>query len=264
VTFVALGATLALAASGAPVWRRAREFRLLPPGANTARSGQNADFGSVACTSHGYCVAVGSYTDTHGIPDHQDHQGMVATERAGVWRRARKIELPADASTASGGQEAYLGGVSCTTPGNCVAVGDYSDTNGSYQAMAATARRGVWGRARKIALPTGADAAPDGQRAELWSVTCTSRGNCVAGGEYTDTNGKDDRQAMTARETNSVWRRATKVTLPANATRAAGAQYAGVYSVACTGPGTCLAAGYYNDTHGSGDAQAMVLTSVPR
>jgi len=59
-----------------------------------------------------------------------------------------------------------------------------------------------------------------------------------------------------------VWPAASKLALPSDANTAEGGQETAVESVACTGPGNCVAVGYYTDTNGGDDRQAMVLSSV--
>ena len=249
-----------LASETSGVWGQASKLKL-PSDAQTTGVERGSGLGSVACTGPGSCVAVGYYTDTNGS---NDHQAMIATETSGVWGQASKLELPSGANTAAGKQVAGLDSVACTGPGSCVAVGYYTDTNGSndFQAMVATETSGVWGQARKLELPSGANTAAGKQIAALDSVACTGPGSCVAVGYYTDTNGSNDYQAMVATETSGVWGQASEATLPSGANTAAGKQYAALDSVACTGPGSCVAVGYYTDTNGSNDYQAMVATET--
>jgi len=83
---------------------------------------------SVDCTSAGNCVAVGLYLDSKG-----SGQPMIFTETGGVWGQGVEAALPGNAApeTAPFSQFAYLDGVTCTSPGNCVAVGNYTDTSGN-------------------------------------------------------------------------------------------------------------------------------------
>lgn len=240
------------------VWGAANELAL-PTGANTTAGDQKAFLLSATCTSSGNCVAVGQYTDTNGT---RDFQAMVATETGGVWAKASKLTLPTGANTTASDQKASLDSVTCTSSGNCVAVGDYTDTNGTddYQAMVATETGGVWAQASKLTLPTGANTSAGGQFALLNSVSCTSQGDCVAVGEYIDTNGIDDFQAMVATETGGVWAQASKLTLPTDAYTGPGGQFAFLESVSCTSQGDCVAGGGYNDNNGTDDGQPMLST----
>jgi hypothetical protein len=106
-----------------------------------------------------------------------------------VWPAASELSLlPSGTNTTAGGQDASLGSVVCTSPGNCVAVGGSTDTNGTNgtndgQAMVVAETSGVWGHASELTLPSGASTTAGGQYACLDSVACTSPGNCVAGGQ---------------------------------------------------------------------------------
>jgi hypothetical protein len=125
-----------------------------------------------------------------------------------VWPAAGKLALPVGANTSRGHQAAALQGVACTSAGNCVAVGYFTDATKSTQAMAVAEAGGTWGRASELTLPAGADVSA-GAQAGLSSVACTSAGNCVAVGFYTDSSGSKDRQAMVASETSGVWGQAS-------------------------------------------------------
>jgi hypothetical protein len=256
------GAVAAAGAAAVPAWPAASNLRLLPPGASTAPHAQNAQLDSVTCTSAGNCVAVGSYADAF-----LGSQAMVAVETNGAWGRASELALPAGADTTAEGQHAELSSVACTSPGNCVAVGSYSDAARSVQAMAATETDGVWGQASELAVPAGANAT---QSASLDSVACTSPGNCVAVGSYTGTQsangGADfdyatvyDTEGMVVTETGGVWAQASGLALPTGAATGAGQQVS-VASVACTGPGSCVAVGTY--VEGSGDDRGMIATDT--
>jgi hypothetical protein len=254
--------TAAGAASAVPAWPAASNLRLLPPGASTAPHAQNAQLDSVTCTSAGNCVAVGSYADAF-----LGSQAMIATETSGAWGRASELTLPAGANTTAEDQHAQLSSVACTSAGNCVAVGGYSDVASSTHAMVAAETNGVWGQASEINVPAGANAT---QTASLESVACTSPGNCVAVGSYTGTQGANGgasfdystvygTEGMAVTETDGVWAQASALALPIGAAAGAGQQVS-VASVACTGPGSCVAVGTYNE--GSGDDGGMIATDT--
>jgi hypothetical protein len=84
----------------------------------------------VSCLSAGNCAGVGSYVDSSG-----HHEVMGASATGGVWGQAFKVTAPPDAGTDPG---AYLRGVSCPSAGNCAGVGQYLDSSGHTQAMAAS------------------------------------------------------------------------------------------------------------------------------
>ena len=72
---------------------------------------------SVSCTGAGGCDAVGSYADSN-----HHEQGLLLTETGSSWGSGTEALLPADASA---NPDVSLTSVSCSTVGNCDAVGDY-------------------------------------------------------------------------------------------------------------------------------------------
>jgi hypothetical protein len=163
---------------------------------------------------------------------------MVASETDGVWAQISGLTLPTGATTTAGAQDAGLDDVACTSVGNCVAVGYYTNHGGDYAPMVATETGGVWGKASALTLPPDAtsDGAVDG-------VACTSVGNCVAVGSYKAVSGV---QALVASEADGVWGPASTLTLPTGAT-APGSQQTVLNGVACTSVGNCVAVGSYDD-----------------
>lgn len=259
VTFAVGGVPSALAAKGASGWPAASRLKLPPGAAAPAETqDQTPTLNSVACTSPGSCVAVGSYNDTrHSSRGVYDSQAMVVTEKRGVWSRASKVMLPSGTNPPAGDQSASLASVVCTGPGSCVAVGSFTRSGGLLEPIVASETKGVWGRASEIGPPSNANATT-ANGVGLDSVACTSRGNCVAVGAYDD-NGSGQ-QAMVVVEARGVWGPASKLTLPSNENTSPGDQDAGLDSVACTGPGSCVAVGSYADATGS--EQPMVATEA--
>ena len=210
----------------------------------------------VTCTSVGNCTAVGDYYDAFGIP-----RAMVATETSGTWSALNEPVLPGNASTVPSTTHADLRAVSCTSPGNCVALGDYEDTSGYVHAMATVESQGSWAPATEVTLPGNASSTG---YATFSAVTCTSPGDCVASGYYEDTDATLDYEAMFVDETRGVWGSASEVALPnPRAMIAAGGQFARVGAISCTSPGVCVSVVGYEDTNGSADDQALVVSSEP-
>ena len=218
-------------------WAQASEGRA-PVNANAE---PRASFGGISCSGAGNCSAAGGYTDPSGYP-----QAMVATETGGTWAQATEVMLPANAATA---QNAFLNGASCTSAGNCTAVGWYTDTTGTEQALAVTETDGTWAQATEV--PTPSDP-PNEQRAYLNSVSCWSSGNCVAVGvtEFSD--------AIGVTETAGTWAPAVVVTAPPGAGAGAPVSLDGV---SCWGAGECTAVGSYMDSTGAYEAMAASGTA---
>ena len=215
-----------------------------PPNANANPSGWLL---GVACTSPGACTSVGDYDDSSG---HQ--QAMAATETGGKWARGSEVSPPANAS---GNPDASLGSVSCRSAGDCTAVGVYTNTSGTQEAMVATETDGKWGRGAALGLPPGASATR--AASDLHGVSCASDGTCVAVGSYSDSSG--GASAMVATEAGGRWGRAAALSLPANAGTGSGAT-ATLFSVSCIATGSCTAVGLYSVT--PHDRVAMVATEA--
>ncbi len=221
-------------------WGRAEEV----PGTATLNLGGDAAVNAVSCTSAGNCAAGGVYEDI-------DHhlQAFVVDEVIGVWGTAE--EVPGTALLNAGG-DANVYSVSCTSGGYCAAGGIYDDVGDHLQAFVVDEVNGSWGRAieapRTGALNAGGDAS-------LNSLSCTSDGNCAAGGSYED--GSSHLQAYFDNEVDGRWRNAGEVA-GTGALNAGGD--ASLNSLSCTSAGNCAAAGSYED--GSSQDQAFVVDEV--
>ena len=224
-------------------WARATE--VTTPSNSAGRFGPVAALESVSCTSAGNCVAVGGYASLLGL------QGMTATETDGTWAQATEVIAP---SNASGNPNATLYGVSCTSAGNCVAIGDYTDSSFHQQAMSAIETSGTFGQATEMTLPSNAASNPG---ADFFSVSCTSAGTCVGIGNYQSSSSQNQTVAVT--ETGGIFGPATEVTAPPNA--AGPNDYPSLFGVSCASADNCVAVGDYLDN--SGHYQAMAASSAP-
>jgi len=201
------------------------------PGLGALNTGGLAEVMSVSCGSAGNCAAGGFYfTRTAG-------HGFVAVERDGVWGRAAEVPGLAALNT---GRDARVFSVSCGSAGNCAAGGFYTDSGGGHQGFVAVEQHGVWGTA--IEVP-GLAALNTNRDAEVFSVSCASAGNCVAGGKYV---GGSHLHGFVAGERNGVWGKAAEV--PGLAALDGGGD-ATVLSVSCASAGNCAAGGSYHIDH---------------
>jgi hypothetical protein len=164
----------------------------------------------------------------------------VANEVNGTWHTA--IEVPGTAALNQGGA-ADVASVSCGSAGGCSAGGHYSDVYGQWQAFVANEVNGIWRTA--IEVP-GTAALNQGDYGSVTSISCTSPGNCSAGGHY---SGGSFPRAFVANEVNGTWH--TAIALPGT-----GTSNSNVYSVSCASAGNCSAGGY------SGAGQAFVVNEV--
>lgn len=222
-------------------WGQASELTV--PANAVATSGQWAAMAGVSCPSSGNCVAVGGYEDSNGFG-----QAMVASQTDGTWGQASEVSLPPDANTTTYGAGLYA--VSCTSPGSCIAVGDYQNSSNEFEPMVVTETDGIWGQATGLTLP--ADAATAQQAAGLRGVSCASAGNCTAVGDYTDSS--SEVEPMVVAESDGSWGNAAPIAPPLNGETGA------LYAVDCTGAEDCAAAGYDGPpNHASG---LMVATET--
>src|SRR5215831_11423930 len=157
-------------------------------------------------------------------------RGPVAA--AGSWGRA--IGVPGLGALNKGGF-AGVNSVSCASAGSCGAGGLYRDGHGHGQGFVAVERNGRWGRAVEV---PGLGALNKGGHAQVWSVSCSLRRNCAAGGFYRDGGGH--LQGFVVSERNGVWGRAIEV--PGLGSLNAGGT-AEVASVSCGSAGNCAAGG---------------------
>jgi hypothetical protein len=214
------------------VWGKAIQV----PGLGALDKGDESGAFAVSCTPAGYCAVGGNYTgrDVGG-------QGYVAVEKNGRWGKA--IEVPGLGTLNKGG-DASVDALSCASAGNCVAGGNYR-VKDSYRVFVAVEKNGVWERAVEApglaALDVGQDGIAD---ADMTSVSCTSPGNCTAGGDYTDRHLQG--QGFVAAEKDGVWEQGIEVPGLGTLNRSGDA---GVISVSCASTGNCAAVGYYTDQH---------------
>jgi hypothetical protein len=201
---------------------------------------------SVSCTSAGNCSAVGSYRNEAGRPE-----GLLLTETNGFWESGVEAVLPAGAAVAD--QLVDLNSVSCTSAGNCSAVGSYYDSSGE-EGLLLTETGGTWATGLEAVLP--ANAAVAHQSATVYSVSCRSAGNCSAVGSYSD---GPDSEVLLLRETAGNWETGIEGVLPANATGID--QAAGLNSVSCSSVGNCSAIGTYLDSSGNGPGLLLTETA---
>ncbi|MGH2842411.1 MAG: hypothetical protein ACRDKL_02330, partial [Solirubrobacteraceae bacterium] len=202
---------------------------------------------AVGCVSPGDCYAVGNY-----VTEANTLQGLIIAERGGRWRRGTVAPLPPGASVR--GQQAALYTVSCLPSGGCVATGSYKDANGAQQGVLLSENGGTWRAATEARLPSGAGSDP---QVTPIAVTCVTRGNCAAAGDYKDS--RDNSLGLLLAETNGNWTDGAGALLPANSAPpfSYNAQATVIAALACIDAGDCAAVGSYTD--GYGNTEALLL-----
>jgi hypothetical protein len=196
----------AIRSTGGPGWHTTAIPS--PPGS------ADLSFTELACPNLTGCVADGSYGLTSG--------------RRPVMVRLR---MPADAATT------FVNGLACPSAGYCVAVGSYHTSAGTPYGFTATGSDGRWARARPLTPPGGSRGIAD-----IFGVTCTGPGACVAVGDAISGTGR--RLPAVVTESGGTWGRAAFLSPPRNFARGRLAD-SELSSVACSSAGSCLAVGTY-------------------
>ena len=204
------------------VWGRAAEV----PGLGALNQGGAAYVSSVSCASPGSCAAGGDYRA--GAVG--DWHAFVVSEQNGSWGTARQVA--GNLSTGPGG-DAGVDTVSCGSPGNCAAGGQYGNASGD-QAFVISEVNGTWAAAQAVA---GTRSSTGG--AQVTSVSCASAGNCAAGGQF-DYGGYN--AAFLVNEKNGAWGKLIYVP-GLNAV----SRDAYLSSVSCASAGNCAAGGTYDE-----------------
>jgi LPXTG-motif cell wall-anchored protein len=212
------------------------------PGLAAVNTGNYANLRSISCAFPGNCSAVGFYYSDGAL------QAFVVSQVDGVWQSF--VDVPG-LLAANTGASAGVNTVSCASPGNCAAVGNYTNGAGS-QGFVVSQVDGVW---QSFVDVPGLLAANTGDDAGLTKVSCTSPGNCSAGGYYANDNYGD--QLIVVSQVNGVWQ--SFVDVPGLAAVNTG-NSANLNSISCAFPGNCSAGGYYY-SDGAG-YQAFVVSQV--
>jgi hypothetical protein len=214
-----------------------------------AASNPQVEFGALSCPSLGNCSAVGEYREN---TEHEPEQGLLLGENAGVWGTGVEVSLPANASIEPG-PSVRLHQLSCPSAGNCTAVGHYSDISGNRRGFLVSETAGTWsGAPMAPSLPANVAANPEDEMS-MGGVSCTSAGNCIVVGDYTDSSG--DTEGFVWTETAGVWGTAVETIPPANAASNPGVEFE---SLSCPSAGNCTAVGEYKDS--SGDREGQILS----
>ena len=199
------------------------------------QSPTDAGLNALSCAGNA-CQAVGAYLGANGF-----RQAM-AVFVAGHPQDPVEVEPPPNAGK---DPRAVLTGLSCTSPGNCLAVGDYTATDGFVDGMAATESGYVFSRAVEVAPPAGVET--DGTA--LTGVSCALATCVVSGGYVVQVTRRTE--PMVATDADGTWS-ALELHLPANRSLAQGS----LRAVWCEAAGNCIAVGTYRTASGN-DAMAV-------
>jgi len=184
---------------------------------------------SVSCPSVGNCTVAGSYRDANNAK-----QPFVEDEVNGTWGFFQPLGSFSQLNT---GQFAEANSVSCESPGNCTATGEYATLGGTPHAFLVAEVSGSWHLPGPLIflLP------PSTGRA----VSCPASGNCELTGTETDVDGHTQAYAQ---QTNSGGQEAIQRLTSSTALNVGGTALTN--SVSCASDGNCVVAGHYTDATG--------------
>ncbi len=214
------------------------------PGIHDLNGGGTAFPDVLSCSSAGYCVAGGSYTTSKG-----HEQAFLATQQNGHWRSA--AEARGTGALNKGGM-AEVTALSCPSAGNCAAGGNYTRSIDHGQLFLITEHQGRWSTAR--AMP-GILSHNKGSTSQVYSLSCSSAGNCSAGGYYENKSFREFAFVIT--ESGGHWSSLREV--PGLSTVSPGGD-SGINQVKCPSAGHCTGVGYATTKSLSGRAFYVTRT----
>ena len=207
----------------------------------------DAEFLSVSCASAGNCTAVGRFRNANNY-----REAFTMTSTGGVWGQATPAVFAGGVQSST--PTDHLQRVSCSSAGNCTAVGYFKNAAGNREAFMMTSTGGVWGQAVPAVFANGVqNSVPNDY---LNWVSCASAGDCTAAGRYKDVNGNT--QAFTMTSTGGTWGQVTPIVFANGVQSASPAAY--MNSVTCVSAGNCVAVGQFKSS--STYFEAFILTSV--
>ena len=203
-------------------WRSAQEV----PGTSALNAGGNAAVNLVTCLAPGRCLAVGETANAAHA-----QSAFVATEASnGSWTAAKPVAAGMNATE-----------ISCPHAGDCILGG----ATATGQAAISAEHGATWSAPQP--LPGVAALAPHGSTVTI--LTCSSPGNCLAGGSYVPNHPHlpVDQLVFVASEVKGAWRRAEP--LP-GAARLNTGHFADILAVSCASAGNCSVGGYEELSNG--------------
>lgn len=146
---------------------------------------------------------------------------------------------------------AMTGTIVCTSKGNCVTGGSYTDSALNTQAYVATETAGVWSPAREVAAALNV-----GGVAAVYAFSCPSEGNCTASGTFAD--GDNIQHAFALNEVSGVWGSAVAI---ADYTTLQPGDQTLFQTISCAAMGTCVGIGAYLD-EATNVGQPLIFTET--
>ncbi|MGD0852148.1 MAG: fibronectin type III domain-containing protein [Acidimicrobiales bacterium] len=163
------------------------------------------------------------------------------------WSNA--IEMPG--LTTLNQTTASTGPIVCTSSGNCVSGGEFTDGSSAEQAFVSQETNGVWSSATEVAAALNV-----GGMAAILAISCPSAGSCTAEGSYTDN--AQSVHTFVISQTSGTWGFPTEVP---DFTTLKSQDASFMTTLSCTSSTTCVGVGSYVD-HVTQTAQPIVFTET--
>jgi hypothetical protein len=203
-----------------------------------------AELAALSCGSPGNCAAGGSYGDAKGHV-----QAFLATQKNGHWDKAAEVR---GASALNVGGDAEVTAISCPSAGDCAAGGYYTGARNSPELFLSSEHGGTWGKA--IAMP-GIVRRSQGGNPQVFSLSCSSAGNCSAGGYYENTAQRDFAFVIT--ESGGHWGTVTEVPGISGVSPDGGSWLS---QLSCPSAGHCVGVGHGSAVASGGQAFYVIRT----
>jgi LPXTG-motif cell wall-anchored protein len=229
-----------------PLWTTAAPVTF----ASGLQSASQNDAGEdISCSSAGNCTAVGRFKNATG-----GYVPFTLTSTSGTWAQAVPVVFASGVHHATFNDS--LTNVSCSSAGNCTAVGRFKNAAGGVETFAVSSTNGTWAQAVPVVFAAGVQNTSHGDI--LRDVSCASAGNCTAVGEFKNAAG--DAEAFTVSSTGGTWAQAMRVVF------GSGLQNANpndsLVSVSCASAGNCTAGGYFQNSNSPSGQEAFSVTST--
>jgi hypothetical protein len=218
------------------------------PGLTGLSPGESSSIRSISCASEGECSAGGQYQFANN-----DTLPFVVDESNGIWGEAEPIPGLAQLDV---GDNATFDSISCTSPGDCGAGGDYTGKAQQTYAYVTNETNGIWSSAIEVSIAN----LNSGDGAQLESVSCGSSGDCSAGGYYGAVSSGfviTNASPFVVNEVGGHW----DATTPMTGVVTMNVGVAEVTSLSCVAPNFCAAGGRYADRVKPYRSQAFVMSA---
>ncbi len=218
-----------VASEVAGVWHPAQSI----PGLDALNSANHARATVISCGSGGNCAAGGYFLDAS-----LHYRAFVVNQINGVWKSA--IAVPGILSLSNAGN-AQVTALSCRARSSCSAGGYINGGSNHQQPFVVTELNGSWGLPVVVVNDASFNA---GGKAQITALSCTSVGNCTAGGFYRDKS--TNQQPFLMSQVGGNWNAPFDV--PGVA--ALNAANASVTAVSCDAAGGCAVGGFFTGAFG--------------